>query len=111
MAEGEAARLRITVTASLQPGAVQEWQLHLERMLERVRVVARDDLRQRRQRGDRVGVERDAAERRLERTCGRQREAAQGDAVRRPEQHHSAYRPARIGDRCSVPGQGGDFIP
>ncbi len=29
MAEGEAARLRITVTASLQPGAVQEWQLHL----------------------------------------------------------------------------------
>ena len=72
---------------------LQERQLHLERVLARVRPREAHHLRQVGNRAHRLLVDRDAAERRLERRGPRQREAAHRDAVARPHQHDPLHDP------------------
>jgi hypothetical protein len=83
---------------------LQEGQLHLERVLERMRGRTDDDLRQVADECHCICVDRDLAERGREELRAGQRESAHLDTVRRPEQHDAsdvirARRELRIGRR------------
>ena len=96
--------------AEIVEDGLQERKLHFERVLVRVRRVARRDLRQRQRIGDGGTIDGDVAHRRRERLDRRQREPADRHAMRRAEQHDApdrlaAGREARVrrgGDRPRI---------
>ena len=82
----------------LAENLLQEGQLHLERVLEGVRRVARDDLREPLHRPAGAAVDRHRAERRGEGVRARQREAAHRDAMHRTEHDDAPHDAARRGE-------------
>ena len=78
--------------------ALQEGQLHLERVLLQVGAIARHDLRQVAHRIERGPIDGHGTKRRGKRIVGRHGKPAHRHAVHRPEHHHAADDAARRGE-------------